>query len=425
MPVTSKDDANSSSRSYRMIEFFSGIGGMRFGVENALLSDDKEHVATTQQISNHSTSPLLSCKAYEISQYANSTYAHNFKDALIASTKKNPSKKRKRLKGKESGDVQEGGSTDTDSESPILFSVATKLVEQLKPKDMDGVADIWTMSPPCQPFTRTWNAKQRDSDDERCKGFKAIISLLKAIKDKPRFIMLENVKGFLGSHMLMLWQECLTECGYSWEEFLLSPMQLGIPNHRTRYYMVCERSDRFSSQVREKEDMELSQLPTPCVNNASTNTEGETTKSEVEVSTVSSYTSDLDKQDVGKYLIPDAVLKKKWAKDLPVVSVFDKVTHCFTSGYCRQLHKSTGSLLLLETDRSKSVVEEPIDRSDMSKYKGKLRRFTPIELLKIFGFPSDDFFPADMSLTHQYKLVGNSVNVNVVTCLAKYLLKDV
>lgn len=100
MPAVGKDDTNVGRRTCRMIEFFSGIGGMRFGVENALLSDENKDRATTQQTSTdidnghlHLTSPLLSCKAFEISQYANKTYVHNFKDALIASSKKNPSKK--------------------------------------------------------------------------------------------------------------------------------------------------------------------------------------------------------------------------------------------------------------------------------------------------------------------------------------------
>lgn len=99
---------------------------MRYGVENAIssrLNDDSQKVYT-------------GCNAYEISVYANDTYSHNFTETI--------SKKNK-------------------NDSP--FTVQTKLIEQLKPNDIDNLGiNLWTMSPPCQPFTKTKNAKQRDSD---------------------------------------------------------------------------------------------------------------------------------------------------------------------------------------------------------------------------------------------------------------------
>ena len=74
-----------------------------------------------------------------------------------------------------------------------------------------------------------------------------------------------------------------------------------------------------------------------------------------------------------------------------------------------------------------------MDRSNMVQYYGKLRRFTPQELLKLFGFPSSsspqqlyEFPPStsniNMDVEHQYKLIGNSINVTVVTELMKELL---
>merc|ERR1712176_1276323 len=89
----------------------------------------------------------------------------------------------------------------------------------------------------------------------------------------------------------------------------------------------------------------------------------------------------------------------------------------------------------------------PLDRSDMTTYEGQLRRFTPEELLRLFGFVSnggnddDDRgsrnenvsmagrgtvfeIPSSVvpSLEQRYKLIGNSISVNVVTELLQELL---
>jgi hypothetical protein len=75
-----------------------------------------------------------------------------------------------------------------------------------------------------------------------------------------------------------------------------------------------------------------------------------------------------------------------------------------------------------ETGIIAAVADEPIDRSDMLQYTGRLRKFTPEELLTLFGFPSHFHFPDDITLEHKYKLVGNSISVVVVTELVTELL---
>ncbi len=56
----------------------------------------------------------------------------------------------------------------------------------------------------------------------------------------------------------------------------------------------------------------------------------------------------------------------------------------------------------------------------MKKFIGRLRYFTPEELLRLFCFPVDSFsFPLDEALTRRkkYSLIGNSLNVRVVGAL--------
>ena len=91
---------------------------------------------------------------------------------------------------------------------------------------LDGV-DLWTMSPPCQPFTKTHGAHQRDVNDKRCAGFLFLISILPKLKQPPRWILLENVAGFVGSEAMVLWRAVLKQCGYTVATLLLSPIDIG------------------------------------------------------------------------------------------------------------------------------------------------------------------------------------------------------
>ena len=385
----------------RVIEFFSGIGGMRLGVEKALANISSKKTprrdigtyssGSVNRDSNRYRRGLKECHAYEISLYANATYRQNFHCSAAAYVSRNK---------------------NTKSSNSPLFSVTTKLIEQLKSSDVDGQADMWTMSPPCQPFTGTTNSKRLDGNDKRTAGFRAVMTLLDTIQSKPRYILLENVKGFVGSQMLDEFYGCLKRNGYSWQEYLLTPIQFGIPNHRKRYYLTAERSDRFIFD-RKKDSLEkgniLEALPNSTVEDGAKRL-------------LSDFINHkMSQEELQPYVIPDNVFAKPWAKSLPIVSAQDTLSHCFTAAYGRVVHQATGSLLLTDL-KHRAVEHYPLDRDDMMKFSGRLRRFTPEELLALFGYPPSFVFPADISLEHRYKLIGNSVNCFVVSRVAEELL---
>lgn len=54
--------------------------------------------------------------------------------------------------------------------------------------------DMILMSPPCQPFTRLGN--QNGAVDPRAKSFLSLIEMIPKLTKKPKFILMENVKGF-------------------------------------------------------------------------------------------------------------------------------------------------------------------------------------------------------------------------------------
>jgi len=379
-----------------VVEFFSGIGGWRCAIQQAL-SDHNSKFACDSGEDVVDVS-LASCHAYDISLEANAVYRHNFLE---------------------------------DDDSPS-FSIRTKLVEQLKAEDLPHECNMWTLSPPCQPFTKTRHAKRRDSGDNRCDGLHSLLDLLLNLvgdddspntnkSERPFWILLENVKGFVGSQMHFILKERLLQCGYSWKEVLMSPTHVGIPNHRMRYYILCERSDRFF--VRRDAKVDQSSLvdflpeigPLPLARPLSEFLWPE---------------NHLDGTTLDELAVPNSLLTEDWAKDIPIVSSHDRHSRCFTAFYARQIHRATGSILLMDGDGDgdgDGIVNEshhsPIDRTDMTKHAGRLRRFAPEELLLLFGFPKETFsFPPEMKMSHKFKLVGNSISVFVAKELAKELV---
>mmetsp|Transcript_80004 Transcript_80004/g.185798 ORF Transcript_80004/g.185798 Transcript_80004/m.185798 type:complete len:550 (+) Transcript_80004:103-1752(+) len=124
-------------------------------------------------------------------------------------------------------------------------------IEQLDLAALEGF-DLWAMSPPCQPFSTTKEAKRRDIKDLRCKALQHLCGVLPRLATPPRWIILENVKGFHGSEACERWRSALAGAGYGGHEFLLDLASFHAPNHRTRYYLLAERSSRMPSLVRQR-----------------------------------------------------------------------------------------------------------------------------------------------------------------------------
>lgn len=54
----------------------------------------------------------------------------------------------------------------------------------------------------------------------------------------------------------------------------------------------------------------------------------------------------------------------------------------------------------------------------------RLRYFTAREISRLMGFPDAFTFPPSTTLKQQRRLLGNSLNVNVVAALMQYLLPE-
>ncbi|MBI4882133.1 MAG: DNA cytosine methyltransferase [Planctomycetes bacterium] len=219
-------------------------------------------------------------------------------------------------------------------------------------------ADLWWMSPPCQPYTR--RGLRRDLDDPRAASFVALLERIREVG--PRYVALENVPEFADSRACARLRGVLEQCGYQARTLLLCPSELGMPNRRRRFYLVAGLEPL---------------LPWPALT-------GEKRLRLVDA---------LDPHpDPSLWLAPDIVRRYEHALDRVDPSDPAARTSCFTASYGRAIIRS-GSYLL--TPRG-------------------LRRFSPAEILRLLGFPSRYTLPPDLTDEQAWPLAGNSLSVPAV-----------
>ncbi|KAF9427293.1 tRNA (cytosine-5-)-methyltransferase [Podila epigama] len=412
---------------FKVLEFYSGIGGMHYSFD----------------ASGHEGQIL---KAFDINTTANEVYAHNHGKKQLAQRN--------------------------------IEAVPIEFYDKQQ-------ADVWLMSPPCQPYTRTGN--QEGSKDTRAKSFLYLMDILPKMTHPPNYILLENVKGFEESDSRDLLVEALTASGYEYQELLITPLQIGIPNSRMRYYCIARKTLKVGSFVQPvtgtligyipsldaeqvegqafvdgREQGELSGLSTPAAKRRRTSLStttleknGSTSNKPDEetiladptlanrIETLEKYIefTDVNDERMKKYMIPDKTLLK-YGRLFDIVKPSMRRSCCFTKGYYHFV-ESTGSILQMVHEKDTAAVfdeAEALKKAETTDEKEKeanqakalallrslgLRYFTENEVAQLMGFRIVEgkfSFPATTSLKQRYRVLGNSINVKVVSQLVRYLL---
>lgn len=257
--------------------------------------------------------------------------------------------------------------------------------------------NVILMSPPCQPFSR--NGSFKDVEDRRADPFVHLCDLLDKIPS-VQFILLENVKGFERSQACELYKTRLSAAGFFFKEYILSPHDFGVPNTRHRYYCVAKRNE-FKN-------------PT---NELVTNPNLKHIQSAKTISDLVEPESD----QLSRYLLKDDILRKRLA--IMDVCTPDSINSmCFTKAYTHYA-EGTGSVYspLLRTEfdaiyREVERTDDPDERIILLR-KLKVRYFTPFEVARLMSFPKGFEFPPQTTDKQCYRVLGNSINVLVVSSL--------
>lgn len=261
------------------------------------------------------------------------------------------------------------------------------------------------MSPPCQPFTRVGN--QKDTADSRTDALVHLCEIIEKLTSIDAILM-ENVKGFETSKARDMYTDALQSAGYHYQEFMLSPSQLGIPNTRYRYYCLARKSQPFPF----KSEQVLAEFPK--------------TSDEAVASYGSTVAEYIDSETSPSALLPDKLLVKRVLL-LDIACPESRNTICFTKAYTHYT-EGTGSVFCSKSKDEVNAVFEQVKilnsvSEGISLIKTlRMRYFTPVEVARLMCFPEDGFsFPKITTTKQRYRLLGNSINVHVVSELIKIL----
>ncbi|THU88196.1 S-adenosyl-L-methionine-dependent methyltransferase [Dendrothele bispora CBS 962.96] len=319
-------------------------------------------------------------------------------------------------------------------------------------------ANLWILSPSCQPYT-VLNPNAKGAQDPRAKSFLHLVQVvlpeLVAKKKHPTHILVENVAGFESSSTRETLLSGLKSMGYATAEFLLTPLQFGIPNSRLRYYLLAKFPPSAFPQFGDDPTTPYRYIPSSSGKSRWTDPRLTSDNAEKDASDESIYKlqrylddNGLDNDEPSPYGVPDKVLQK-WGRLFDIVLPSSRRTCCFTRGYTRLVERA-GSIVQMNTDLDTTATfdlflkaqEENDPEAVNILHPLRLRYFSSSELLRLFAFdrcevdqtmPSQNndsvwqngfVWPEGITEKTKYRLIGNSVNVRVVTELINFLYED-
>lgn len=123
--------------------------------------------------------------------------------------------------------------------------------------------DIVAGGVPCQPFSKAGRSKirslvnggQRSADDPRAQLWRSFIRVVEELS--PRAVLLENVPDLAAwddGAVLLGICESLRELGYRTETGVLNASEHGVPQHRSRLFIVALRHNRPFKWPRQRHD---------------------------------------------------------------------------------------------------------------------------------------------------------------------------
>ena len=244
-------------------------------------------------------------------------------------------------------------------------------IESISAEELLGLrANLWWMSPPCQPYTL--RGLRRDVDDPRARSLLRLMDLIGACA--PEFVVIENVLGFSVSTAHALLTKQLETYGYRWQSIELCPTQMNWPNKRPRFYLMASRG----ADLIPWRDLPVYSCRTADLIDSEVEIQVVATELLMNAATIAEIEEAIDRCDRNSA----------------------RATACFASSYGRALLNS-GSYLQLGA--------------------GRYRRFSPREVANLLGFPPHFILPPSLRTRELWKLLGNGLSLPAVRYVLSHL----
>lgn len=351
------------NKKYKVISLFSGIGGFEEGLKH----------------SNMKADIVFSC---EIDKFAQKSYLANYPNSN-------------------------------------LFGDITKIEARDIPEH-----DILMAGFPCQAFSIA--GKRIGFEDTRGTLFFDVARIIK--EKKPRIVLLENVKNLVShdnSNTIKVILDILNNLGYSIDFTVINSSEMGLPQSRERTYIIGIKDFRIEKFNEDRRNKKINELKKE-LNDMEF--KGFNFFETLRSNNKKTYIKDILEKNVERKFYIDNEKIKEFLREIEIkdVSTQSKIIKLFDIP--KDIHNDQ------ERQRRvysvKGISPTVLARSDSTKILIKeneifnIRKFTPIENLKVQGFNEDFIFKikkAGISDTQLYKQSGNAVSPPVITEIFNHL----
>lgn len=246
--------------------------------------------------------------------------------------------------------------------------------------------DLFTGGFPCQPFSSA--GRGLGEVDTRGTLFHDILRIC-AVR-KPKYILLENVRGFLfqkHEKTRLKIRYSLETLGYHvYPDLLLNTKDFGIPQNRERVWIMAVR----------KGIPKKKQIAPKSIKNCPPLREFLDTSVEEKYYLSQKQIEHLEWKHKLRCVTPEPLCLDIYNKKIR----YDKVTITITEPHHNSLR----------------IIEPPIEGCKV------VRKITPGEAFRLMGFVSDEINFAGLADTHLYKLAANGWDINLASKILKMLL---
>ena len=339
--------------------------------------------------------------------------------------------------------------TEGEVEWHDITTVTDEDVRQL------GSVDIITGGFPCQAFSVA--GKRGGFDDTRGTLFFEIARIARILR--PRYLLLENVKGLLNharGDTFFTILNTLAELGYWWECQVLNSKDFGVPQNRERVFIVGH-SRRFPRReifpIAGTSGQTIKQLvggpqgyrvydPTGTSVTLASQAGGMGAKTGLYAVPVLTPDREEKRQNGRRFKEPGEPMFTLTAQDRHGVAIsYGKliprdITMTIDAKYHKGFdnrggrtgvtvyQKTHGASTTKKVNETGTLQAARVDKVPCVDNGVRIRRLTPLECFRLQGFPDEHHHrakEAGVSDSQLYKQAGNAVTVNVVYEIAKRL----
>jgi len=352
----------------KFIDLFAGIGGFRYGLEKANQNKQLAREITTSRrhkpnnnggLGKNKNEWFVCVYSNEYNKYASQIYKKHY------------------------------GECDTRD-------IRTVKVNEIPDHD------LLCAGFPCQSFSIA--GKRKGFEDTRGTLFFEIARIAK--HKRPRYLLLENVKGLLSHEQGKTFQTIigvLADLGYGVEWQVLNSKHFGVPQNRERVFIVGHLGgigERKVFPIGENGEFSDKEQQQPIFREIQT-------RKQKDSSNANRKDAQNGKNGQLHYIGGIEGKRKKWLEDGKDNS------RNFSQG--QRVYSDKGISSTLAGNAGGLGGKTGLYQIDM-----KIRRLTPTECERLQGFP--DGWTEGISDTQRYKCLGNAVTTNVIEAIGKKLI---